>query len=174
MDDHISFSIRAAQVDEIEALRQIEFDAFFTLRDAGGVMGEPSTTSADALLSMLENDLLVVAADSNDQPKGFLAATHIDDELYINEIDVLRNAQGKGIGKALLRWGIEETARRNLRCASLTTDRLVPFNAPFYGRYGFRILGDHELSEHLRKTLARQIEYGLDPARRVAMAHERG
>jgi GNAT superfamily N-acetyltransferase len=173
MDDLVSFSTRTARRDEIEALRQIELDAFFALRDAGGVPGEPSATSAEQLLSMLDHGLLVVAADVDGRAMGFLGATQIGDELYINEIDVLRAAQGKGLGKALLVWAVEETVRRKLRRATLTTDRFVPFNAPFYARYGFRLLSDGELSGHLRQTLDHQIECGLDPARRVAMAWDR-
>lgn len=173
MDDLASFSIRPARRDEIEALRQIELDAFFALRDAGGIPGEPSATSAEQLLSMLNDGLLVVAVDADDRAMGFLAATQIGDELYINEIDVLRAVQGKGLGKALIVWAVEETGRRRLRRATLTTDRFVPFNAPFYARIGFRVLADDELSSHLRQTLDHQIECGLDPARRVAMAWDR-
>lgn len=170
MDALVSFSIRPARHDEIEALRQIELDAFFALRDAGGVPGEPSATSADDLRIMLDNGLLVVATDHDDRPLGFLGATQIGDELYINEIDVLRAAQGRGLGRALLARAVEETIRRGLRRATLTTDRLVPFNAPFYARCGFHIIEDQALSGHLRQTLQHQIECGLDPARRVAMA----
>jgi GNAT superfamily N-acetyltransferase len=170
MDDLVSFSIRPARRDEIEALRQIELDAFFALRDAGGIPGEPSATSADSLFVMLENGLLVVAANSEDRPLGFLGATQIGDELYINEIDVLRAVQGKGLGKALIVWAVEEMGRRRLRRATLTTDRFVPFNAPFYARKGFRVLADDELSSHLQRALDHQIKCGLDPARRVAMA----
>lgn len=173
MDDLFSFSIRPARRDEIEALRQIELDAFFALRDAGGIPGEPSATSAEQLLLMLNDGLLVVAVDADDRAMGFLAATQIGDELYINEIDVLRAVRGKGLGKALIVWAVEETGRRRLRRATLTTDRFVPFNAPFYARIGFRVLADDELSCHLRQTLDHQIECGLDPARRVAMASER-
>lgn len=173
MDDRVSFSIRAARRDEIEALRQIELDAFFALRDAGGIPGEPSATPSEQLLAMLDNGLLVVAAYTDDRAIGFLAATQIGDELYINEIDVLRAAQGKGLGKALVVWAVEETVRRKLRRATLTTDRFVPFNAPFYARNGFRLLSDDELSDHLRQTLDHQVECGLDPARRVAMAWDR-
>ncbi|UHS56061.1 GNAT family N-acetyltransferase [Agrobacterium vaccinii] len=166
----ITFPVRPCCDHEIALLADIERDAFLTLRDAGGIDGEPVASDALLLERSLADGLLFVATNENDQPVGFIAATEVDGELYIEELDVLRAVQGRGIGARLMHVMIDRAAKRALHCITLTTDRLVPFNAPFYEKLGFSILESGDLSAHLRDRLSVQIAHGLDPQRRVAMA----
>lgn len=168
-DNRNEFVIRAARADELERLVDIEIDAFYAIRDAGGVDGEPVATSLEKLADALNDDLLFVAADRDDVAIGFLAAEIVGDELYIGEVDVLRAFQGKGAGRRLVLRAIAEAEKRNMRRVTLTTDRLVPFNAPFYATLGFSIATGEGLSPHLRANLERQVGNGLDAARRVGM-----
>ena len=52
---------------------------------------------------------------------------------------------------------------------SLTTDRLLPWNAPFYARHGFAIVPPDGLPDWLAAMPAREAASGLDPARRCIM-----
>jgi GNAT superfamily N-acetyltransferase len=99
---------------------------------------------------------------------AFLAGTERDETLYINEIDVVRAWQRKGVGRRLMATAIETARASRLRGVTLTTDRFVPFNAPFYARLGFVEIGENDALPELRRTLA--IEASGDAGeRRVAM-----
>ena len=67
--------------------------------------------------------------------------------------------------ETFLRW-----ARESAFCgATLTTLRHVPWNAPFYERFGFRVLDPKELTPPLSSLLRSEIERGLPAKNRVAM-----
>ncbi|HEY0125251.1 MAG TPA: GNAT family N-acetyltransferase [Rhizobium sp.] len=164
------YTIRLARPDELHLLAAIEVDAFWALHDAGAVACEPTSLPVGVLRQSLETDLLFVAADALDQPFGFLAGIVMADTIHIAEIDVLRHWQKKGVGRRLMQAMIEAARTRGASGITLTTDRHVPFNAPFYASLGLRILDERERSAELTRILEREFEHGADPARRVAMA----
>ncbi|HEX8044942.1 GNAT family N-acetyltransferase [Rhizobium sp.] len=164
------YAIRSARPDELHLLAAIEVDAFWALHDAGAVACEPTSLPIGVLRQSLEADLLFVAADVGDQPFGFLAGVAMADTVHIAEIDVVRDWQKKGVGRRLMQALIERARTRGASGITLTTDRHVPFNAPFYVSLGFRILDESERSAELTRILEREFEHGADPARRVAMA----
>ena len=164
------YTIRLARPAELHLLAAIEVDAFWALHDAGAVACEPTSLPIGVLRQSLEADLLFVAADELDQPFGFLAGIAMADAVHIAEIDVIRHWQKKGVGRRLMQAVIETVRARGASGVTLTTDRHVPFNAPFYASLGFHILDDGERSAELSRILDREVEHGADPARRVAMA----
>ena len=165
-----TYPIRPCCDHEVSGLADIELDAFHALKEAGGVTGDPVASDSLLLERSLADGLLFVATDEKDRLVGFVAAAEVDDEMYIEELDVLRAFQGRGIGARLMRVIIDRAAKRSLHRVTLTTDRLVPFNAPFYEKLGFVILEPESLSANLLKRLSGQIAHGLDSERRVAMA----
>lgn len=165
-----TFPIRPCCEHEVSVLADIELDAFLALKEAGGVTGDPVASDRLLLERSLADGLLFVATDEEDRLVGFVAATEVDGEMYIEEVDVLRAFQGRGIGGRLVRVIIDRAAKRALRRVTLTTDRFVPFNAPFYEKLGFAVLEPEGLSSDLQRRLSGQIAHGLDPQRRVAMA----
>lgn len=165
----VEFAIRAGRAEDFDRVKAIEIDAFETLRQAGGVSGEADCSSDDELQHYFDSGVFLIAADADDQAIGYVGATVIDDSLYVAEIDVARDWQRQGVGRALMLAVLRESRARGLAGATLTTDRLAPFNAPFYASLGFRLLEDAELSGHLRAMLAKEHAAGLDPVRRVAM-----
>jgi len=48
----------------------------------------------------------------------------------------------------------------------------VPWNAPYYARCGFRILGDAEVTPGLRAIRRREAEMGVDRWPRVCMRRD--
>jgi GNAT superfamily N-acetyltransferase len=163
------YTVRAGRPSDFERLKTIEIDAFETLREAGGVSGVADSSSDDELQHLLERGLLLAAVDAIDRPIGYVGATFNDDWLYVAEIDVARDWQRKGVGRALMQAVLDEGRGRRLAGAMLTTDRFAPFNAPFYASLGFRLLETRETPEWLGRILAKEYAAGLDPARRVAM-----
>jgi GNAT superfamily N-acetyltransferase len=161
--------IRPGRTGDFDRLKAIEIDAFETLREAGGVTGVGDSSSDEELKHYLDAGIMLVAADDEDIAIGYVGAIFASDWLHISEIDIARDWQRKGIGRALMQAMLDEGRARNLAGATLTTDRIAPFNAPFYESIGFRILDNEELPRRLRGILAREHAAGLDPARRVAM-----
>ena len=78
------------------------------------------------------------------KPLGFVAAHPVDSVIHIDEIAVLSASQGKGIGtmllNALIDWAKEIAYQAEVRVArvTLTTYPDVPWNGPWYRKYGFK------------------------------------
>ncbi|RDJ14468.1 GNAT family N-acetyltransferase [Rhizobium grahamii] len=162
-------TIRRARLDELPRLTEIEIDAFATLAEALGVVGDAHALPPDVLQGSLDAGLLLVAVDDGDRPVGFLAAEEIEGTLYVIELDVCREWQCKGIGRRLMGAAVEIAEARRLPALTLTTDRYVPFNAPFYASLGFTLSTAEAVPQFLQKKLDHELAVGMDPERRVAM-----
>lgn len=154
------------------ALRAIELASFETLRDAGTVSGEASASSDDELAQYLNCGCLYAAFDGSATPVGYVGGHILAGRLHVAEMDVHPDWQKRGIGRLLMTAVIGEGRARHLLGASLTTDRLARFNAPFYASLGFRIIEGTACPAHLAAILASEAEKGFDPLRRVAMMME--
>lgn len=161
--------IRPATTADFDALRAIELAAFETLRAAGAVSGSASASTNQQLQQYLDHGLLDVACDQSGEPFGFCGGYIAESFLHIGEMDVHPAWQRQGVGRRLLAAALKEARARRADGATLTTDRLVPFNAPFYASLGFRPLADDELPAKLREILDAEANMGLDPDRRIAM-----
>jgi GNAT superfamily N-acetyltransferase len=92
---------------------------------------------------------------------AFLAARIADDRLHIDELDVRQDRQGHGLGRRLLTHALAEAGRRGLARLSLTTFRSIPWNAPYYARFGFRDWPVDEAPDDVGKALANEGSRGL-------------
>jgi GNAT superfamily N-acetyltransferase len=113
---------------------------------------------------------LWIAAAPDDAPVGFLAATEIDTSLFVLEMSVAREHQRRGLGRALLEKAIDHARWAYLPAVSLTTDRKLAWNRPFYASLGFVTLDSERVSPGLRARREAEIAAGHDPARRCIMA----
>lgn len=102
-----------------------------------------------------------VAVDEHDTPVGFLCATVAGDALHIDELSVGLQAQGHGLGRRLLDRASASARQHGQRCLTLTTFAEVPWNAPFYQRYGFVPLSVGQLDARLSAVLAAELAHGL-------------
>ncbi|MBF8722461.1 GNAT family N-acetyltransferase [Pseudomonas guariconensis] len=109
-----------------------------------------------------------VAIDDNDHLRGFICTEQANDWLHIHEISVCAQAQGQGIGRALLQWAISVARSQGMRVVTLTTFAEVPWNAPFYARHGFKVVEQAQLDTRLREVLRQEHAHGL--VGRCAMA----
>ncbi len=92
---------------------------------------------------------------------GFACAGYEQQALHIHEISVRREAQGQGIGRKLLDQLVAVARASGARELTLTTFADVPWNAPFYRRYGFETLDEGLLCARLRQILASEAAHGL-------------
>ncbi|PST63782.1 N-acetyltransferase [Rhizobium sp. SEMIA4064] len=165
-----AYTIRLARSTDLDFLAEIEIDAFATLGRALGREDEGRTVPRQTLEMSLDARLLFVAVDHLDHPFAFVASSELDGAIYVLEIDVMRRWQQKGVGRRLMQTVIETARQRGASGVTLTTDRFVPFNAPFYVSLGLRVLDEGEMPAGLLETLKFEIDHGADPDRRVAMA----
>lgn len=115
-----------------------------------------------------EGHLWVVLAD--DAPVGFAHVVAIDAATaHLEEIDVLPAHGRRGLGTRLVLHVCRWAGMNGFESVTLTTFRDVPWNMPFYGRLGFRIIPSSELSPALRAVVQDETRRGLDPACRVVM-----
>lgn len=162
--------IRYARLDDIDALAAIEIDAARSLVDAGVPFPDGiHATPRHLLEASLAEALLFVATNEEDRLIAFLAAHPHDGGLYVGEIDVARAWQRRGIGRALMQTAIGQARSRGLWGVMLTTERSVPFNAPFYASLGFCEVAGADLPPKLAEVLAAEAATGAGPDRRVGM-----
>ena len=104
---------------------------------------------------------------------GFLVTEPFGRELHLRELDVHPDAQGKGIGSALLRGCMIDAGNSGFTALTLTTFDEVLWNAPFYRRMGFL---DTEPADHprLAEELSQEEAQGMPPGSRVAMIRQIG
>ena len=119
--------------------------------------------------SAQEEGRLWVARGADGSPIGFALVERLGAEWHLEEMDVLPERGRQGIGRAMLEAVCAWVAAQGERTLTLTTFRNVPWNAPFYRRFGFEPLADSELTAGLRARLAEEAEHGLPIETRVAM-----
>lgn len=162
--------IRRATPTDLPLLPAIEASAAnrFAGTAMAHVVGGPTTPMAALEQGVAAASLWVADAGG---PCGFLLAAPVAEWLHVLELSVAQAAQGQGHGRALLHAAIAAAPDLGCRHLSLTTDRLLAWNAPFYARHGFveRRADDPALPDWLAAMPAREAASGLDPARRCIM-----
>ena len=108
-------------------------------------------------------------AESGGVLNGLLLAEANRDDLHILELSVASSAQRQGIGSALITAAVAAARARGMATLTLTTDRTLPWNAPFYQRAGFEILAPERTPNWLRAVMRREASVGLKPEWRCAM-----
>ena len=124
------------------------------------------------LLAAIARQLMWVAianAVTSGPVIGFVFAEPCNDGLYLRELAVAAPAQQQGHGTALMAMAIATARQRGDPQVLLTTDRTLPWNAPFYTRLGFRITEGDAIPAEARRRLASQYAAGFSPAHRCAM-----
>ena len=162
--------IRLARSADLPLLGAIEVSA--GQRFLGTPMAFAAGQSAsppDALEAALTRNALWVAADPGDAPVGFLFGEAVDGWFHILEVSVALAAQGHGHGAALLATVAADAPGLGCDRLSLTTDRDIAFNGPWYRRRGFVEIAPAEAPDWLAAIPVREAATGLDPARRAIM-----
>lgn len=166
--------IRAARVSELGRISEIEreagvrFEAIPALAALPDVLAPPEALAA----ALARGHLWVAAAVADDAPIGFAYADVVDGALHLEELDVLPAWGRRGVGRALVAAVVASAGAARLAAVTLTTFLEVPWNAPFYGRLGFRVLSADALSPGLDALLAAEEARGLPRALRVAMRRD--
>lgn len=162
--------IRPGRPDDLPFLPAIEASAatLFAGTAMAAFADGPTTPMAALEKGLAAGSLWVADADG---PQGFLLAAAEDGWLHILELSVARAAHRRGLGRALLHTAIAAAPGLGCHRLSLTTDRFLAWNGPFYARHGFAEVAaeDPALPDWLAAMPGREAASGLDPARRCIM-----
>ena len=104
--------------------------------------------------------LLVATTDEQGPPVGFVHVLLIDGNAHLEQLSVLPEHQGRGIGAALTSAAMAEARAQGFDRLSLCTYRDVPWNGPFYRGVGFTEVSD--LAPYERRLRDKERELGLD------------
>ena len=163
-------SIRAARPDDGPVLQQIEGLAGERFRDVGlDAVADDDPLALDVLTSYAVAGRAWVAVDANDRPLAYVLIDVVDGAAHIEQVSVLPEHQGRGVGRALVEVVREWAVAAGLVAITLTTFRDVPWNAPLYAHLGFEIVPEDSLGPGLRAIRDAESAHGLDPATRVCM-----
>ncbi|WLD32066.1 GNAT family N-acetyltransferase [Enterobacter cloacae subsp. cloacae] len=164
----LNITVRPTRPGDVTALPAIERAAGQRFRDYPELawLAEGDVISAEQHLDYAERGLSWLAL-ANDQPVGFILAELHASSLFIVELSVHLDWQGKGIGRRLIACVADQTRKRGLASLTLTTFRDVPWNAPFYARLGFEMITT--LTPELREKREEETAHGLAYDARCAM-----
>jgi ribosomal protein S18 acetylase RimI-like enzyme len=93
----------------------------------------------------------------------------VDGNAHIEQISVVPEQQGAGIGRALTEHVRAWSADNNVPAITLTTFTDVPWNRPLYEHLGFVVMEANDIGPELRSVRDHESTLGLDPALRVCM-----
>ncbi|HCM9229922.1 MULTISPECIES: GNAT family N-acetyltransferase [Enterobacter] len=164
----MTIRIRPTTLSDVAALSAIERAAAGRFRDIPELawLADGEVIPAEQHLDYAERGLSWLAL-ANDQPVGFVLAEAHPSSLFIVELSVDLNWQGKGIGRQLIACVADCARKRGLTALTLTTFRDVPWNAPFYARLGFEMMT--RLTPELREKREEETAHGLAYDSRCAM-----
>ena len=156
----LNITVRPTRPGDVTALPAIERAAGERFRDYPELawLAEGEVISAEQHLDYAERGLSWLAL-ANDQPVGFILAELHVSSLFIVELSVHLDWQGKGIGRRLIACVADQARKRGLASLTLTTFRDVPWNAPFYARLGFEMITT--LTPELREKREEEMAHGL-------------
>lgn len=141
-------------------------DALETAADTlfDGVVDLPAGSPRSAQLSVPG---FVLVAESQGRPVGFAHVLDFDGRFHLEQLSVHPDAQGQGVGAALLAAVENAVRERGASVVTLRTFADVPWNAPFYRRHGY---ADADLPVALRHLLDAERGLGLTASARVTLA----
>lgn len=139
----MTFHIQRAQLEQVDALCAIERAAVELFR---GHRAWPSyrnvSVPPEVLREAIARGLVWVAVIGSGEPVGFiwLDAEEGGSAIGVAEMDVLPSHGQRGIGAALLEHACGWARMAGYHRVDLGTLADVPWNAPFYAKYGFEVV----------------------------------
>jgi GNAT superfamily N-acetyltransferase len=164
----VNITVRPTRPGDVASLPAIERAAGERFREDPCLawLADGEVISAEQHLEYAERGLSWLAL-ANDQPVGFILAEAHPSSLFIVELSVDLDWQGKGIGRQLIACVAGHARTLGLASLTLTTFRDVPWNAPFYARLGFEKMTT--LTPELRQKREEETAHGFAYETRCAM-----
>ena len=162
-------SIRAARLEDVETMREIERAAGRLFSEIG--MDDVAAHAAPdpVTLGKYIQQQRAWIAMADDQPVGYALVDVLDGCGHLEQVTVHPSYGRQGLGRMLIQSVVDWAEARELPAITLLTFRDVPWNGPYYASLGFAPLADAELTPGLRALRAHESELGLDRESRHAM-----
>lgn len=169
--DPDSFSIGLAVRDDIAHLADVEESAAMVFK---GTVYEAEIGTDILPESVLKGCLLadllwVVRTIERPAPVGFAAVLDHGSTAHLHEMSVGTPFARKGIGTQLLNHVLSALRERGYQAVTLSTYENVPWNAPFYRRFGFEVLRPDMYTPALCLIREKEQKEGLSIEHRVMM-----
>jgi GNAT superfamily N-acetyltransferase len=132
----------------------------------------PYPTTLEDFYEAQADEHLWVAVDSRDTPVGFALVEMLGGCAHLEELDVYPEHGRRGLGTRLVQTVCEWARSRGIEAVTLTTFRDIPWNAPFYEKFGFRVVPFEELTPELLERVEWEERAGLPREIRVAMRYD--
>lgn len=164
------YRIRLARAEDAEAFHLVEDDAANLLREEPSLAGTliaPTASASDHARLIAKGRSL--AALHGDDIIGFAAISAVGRELHLAELSVARAHQRCEVGSLLLRAMMIDARNSSYRAITLNTYRDIPWNAPFFARFGFVEVENLEGRPHLAQSREDAAAADLPIGRRCAM-----
>lgn len=164
------YTIVLAQPEHLTVLSHIEQQAaslFHEWNVPDAVIED--TTSLEEFHAAQAAGLLWVALSPQRHPVGFALVERVGTWLHLEEIDVHPLHGQRGVGAALVETVCAWAWDCGYAQITLTTYRDIPWNAPFYEKLGFAVLGVEELTPELRERVQDEAARGWGMHPRVVM-----
>ncbi len=144
--------IRFGDAADIPAIGRVEQSAtgLFAGTHMAWAMDE-ATETGDLRAAIRAGNLWV--AEERSAVVGYLFGEAMDDDFLIEELAVTQSHQRRGIGSDLIDVASADAGRRGFRAITLTTDRTLAWNAPYYQRLGFKIMSGDATRCAMERTL---------------------
>ncbi|WP_321488970.1 GNAT family N-acetyltransferase [uncultured Hyphomonas sp.] len=117
-------------------------------------------------------DLLKIST-SDGTAVGFALVSRRGGTLYLDQLSVHPDFGRRGLGADLVRCVLQLAKLRRIKQVTLSTFRDVPWNAPFYGKLGFRELPRKDMANWMLDLEKIQAE-SLDVSQRCFMVRKIG
>jgi predicted N-acetyltransferase YhbS len=149
-------------------MQWVERDAAELFRGSGLIDVDTMAVAAisDHMRSIEEGFSFV--AEEAGRVAGFVMGEMKEGGAYLHELDVVREAQGRGLGRQLIGRFNEEARYKRASCVFLSTFRDPPWNAPFYRKLGFVDMAGGDRLPWMTAMEAEQAKF-LDLNTRVFM-----
>jgi ribosomal protein S18 acetylase RimI-like enzyme len=161
--------IRSGEAADAAAINAVERSAGELFRGTHMEWAAGDVTDPTELAEAARAETLWVA-EAEGAVCGFLLGEAIGEDFHIWEIAVDRRRQRRGIGAMLVDTALAAAAQRGSIRATLTTDRALAWNGPWYRRLGFADIADDAVPERL----AAQVAAFPVPEHRCAMVRRLG
>ncbi len=165
----VSGRVRSATSDDLHVLAAVEVAAGERFRELGldAIADDPGPTVAELAPHLDDGTLWVAELDG--EVVGYATASVVDGEGHLDQVSVVPDAGGMGLGRRLI-TEVQTWARvQGLPSVTLTTFRDVAWNGPYYERFGYQTLADDNLGPELAAIRQAEVHAGLDVLPRVAM-----
>ena len=171
----MTFIIRAATANDFKLLPKIELTAARAYADIDmlEIANSPPIPATDYHENASTQTVFVVET-AEMKLIGFCILSQKDAQTYIREFSVDIAFARRGIGTALLKHIIHWASEKGSSDVLLTTFADVPFNGPFYSRFGFEAIDPGTDFPALARQLRSERDGLLGNYSRIAMRYRLG